>query len=298
MDIFISWSGARSLAVAEALRDWLPMIINAAKPFLSVADIDKGARWSSEIATKLEKAKAGIICLTPGNVGSHWILFEAGALSKTVQNTYVCPLLIGLKPSDVKGPLAQFQFTTTDKSEMLQLFKTLNSALGEAALPDSHVEKAFGLVWPQLEGHLKKAPPEEVKTAPERSEREMLEEMLELVRSLGRAGGVEVYEEVRRLTSSSPSGVQSLEDLIMTQLREVLRMRYGESSGNGSVYRMGDSFVVVLQTIKGFSWSDEFSADQQIAFVLSNLKARMMKAYERWLVGDTPPTSAAPERRD
>src|SRR5215469_4587723 len=121
MDIFISWSGARSQAVAEALKDWLPMIINAANPFLSVADIDKGARWSSEIAGKLEKSKAGIICLTPGNMNSEWILFEAGALSKTVSNTYVCPLLIGLKPADVKGPLAQFQFTMTSKVDMLQL---------------------------------------------------------------------------------------------------------------------------------------------------------------------------------
>jgi hypothetical protein len=56
MDIFISWSGKRSRAFAEALRDWLPMIINAARPFLSSSDIDKGARWSTEIAGKLEKA--------------------------------------------------------------------------------------------------------------------------------------------------------------------------------------------------------------------------------------------------
>lgn len=187
MDIFISWSGARSLAVAEALRDWLPMVINAAKPFLSVADIDKGARWNSEVAGRLEKSKAGIICLTPGNMGSHWLLFEAGALSKTVSNTYVCPLLIGLKPADVKGPLAQFQFTSTSKSDMLSLFKTLNSALSEAALPEAQIQRAFGLVWPQLEYQLKQPPIEEGKAAVQRSEREMLEEMLDLIRNLGRS---------------------------------------------------------------------------------------------------------------
>src|SRR5215471_4983691 len=180
MDIFISWSGARSLAVAEALRDWLPMVINAAKPFLSVADIDKGARWNSEVAGRLEKSKAGIICLTPGNMGSHWLLFEAGALSKTVNSTYVCPLLIGLKPADVKGPLAQFQFTSTSKPDMLQLFKTLNSALAESALPDGQIDKAFGLVWPQFEEQLKKSPTEEGQAPLQRSEREMLEEMLDL----------------------------------------------------------------------------------------------------------------------
>src|SRR6185312_4306381 len=109
MDIFISWSGKRSRAFAEALRDWLPMIINAARPFLSSSDIDKGARWSTEIASRLEKARAGIICLTPGNMQSEWILFEAGALSKTLADTYVCTLLIDMKPTDVKGPLSQFQ---------------------------------------------------------------------------------------------------------------------------------------------------------------------------------------------
>jgi len=57
MDIFISWSGPRSGAVAEALKKWLPMIVNAFKPWLSSADIDKGARWSTDVAAKLQAAK-------------------------------------------------------------------------------------------------------------------------------------------------------------------------------------------------------------------------------------------------
>jgi hypothetical protein len=97
MDVFISWSGERSRVAAEALRAWLPKIINAIKPWLSSADIDKGARWSTDVASRLEAAKAGIICLTQNNLHSDWILFEAGALSKTLQNTYVCPFLIGLE---------------------------------------------------------------------------------------------------------------------------------------------------------------------------------------------------------
>ena len=83
MDLFISWSGARSGAAAEALRDWLPKVVNEIKPWLSSADIDKGARWSSDIAVRLQSARAGIICLTPGNLRSEWILFEAGALSRS-----------------------------------------------------------------------------------------------------------------------------------------------------------------------------------------------------------------------
>lgn len=50
MKIFISWSGPKSGAVAKALREWLPLVVNAFEPFLSSDDIDKGTR----------KARAGI----------------------------------------------------------------------------------------------------------------------------------------------------------------------------------------------------------------------------------------------
>jgi hypothetical protein len=186
MDVFISWSGERSRAAAEALRGWLPKIINAIKPWLSSADIDKGARWSTDVATRLEAAKAGIICLTPSNLHSDWILFEAGALSKTLQNTYVCPLLIGLEPSDVKPPLAQFQATKGQKEDILKLLKTLNGALAETALPEPHIEEAFEVWWPKLESQLRALPSEETKTKAHRPDRELLEELLGLVRSQNR----------------------------------------------------------------------------------------------------------------
>jgi TIR domain len=187
MDIFISWSGKRSRAFAEALRDWLPMIINAARPFLSSSDIDKGARWSTEIASRLEKAKAGIICLTPSNMQSEWILFEAGALSKTLADTYVCTLLIDMKPTDVKGPLAQFQATTTSEADMLQLVKTLNSKLGESGVPSAQLEKAFKLMWPELRTQIVNLPKETASKAPGRPAEDMLEELLGLVRNLSRS---------------------------------------------------------------------------------------------------------------
>ena len=186
MDVFISWSGERSRAAAEALRGWLPKIINAIKPWLSSEDIDKGARWGTDVATRLEAAKAGIICLTPSNLHSDWILFEAGALSKTLKNTFVCPFLIGLTPSDVKPPLAQFQATRAEKEDVLKLLKTLNSALGDNALPEAHIDEAFEVWWPKLESQLKALPAEDAKTKPHRPDRELLEEILALVRNQSR----------------------------------------------------------------------------------------------------------------
>jgi len=183
MDIFISWSGPRSRAVAEALKEYLPMIVNAFNPWLSAADIDKGARWSADLASALATAKAGIICLTPNNLAAPYILFESGALSKTVEKSFVCTLLIGMEPSDVSGPLAQFQATKPTKDDLLQLLKTLNKALGAAALKDAQIHATFDLVWPKLEEKLSSLPPDGPAGRPHRSERELLEELLNWVRS-------------------------------------------------------------------------------------------------------------------
>jgi TIR domain len=166
MDVFISWSGPRSQAVANALRNWLPKIINALKPWLSSADIDKGARWSSDVASRLSSAKAGIICLTPSNLHADWILFEAGALSKTLENTYVCTLLVGLKPSDLGPPLAQFQATKAEKEDVFGLLKTLNSGLGDGALADGHLAEAFEVWWPKLMAELDNLPADDVAKRP------------------------------------------------------------------------------------------------------------------------------------
>jgi TIR domain len=182
MDIFISWSGPRSGAVANALKGWLPKIVNAFKPWLSSADIDKGARWSADIATRLQAAKAGIICLTPSNLSAPWILFEAGALSKTLENTFVCPLLVDLEPRDVTGPLSQFQATRAARDEMLQLLKTLNGGLLEAALPEAHVDEVFEVWWPRLEAELKGLPADGPAQRPHRTDRELLEEIVDSLR--------------------------------------------------------------------------------------------------------------------
>ena len=219
MDVFISWSGERSRAAAEALRGWLPKIINALKPWLSSEDIDKGARWGTDVATRLEAAKAGIICLTPSNLHSDWILFEAGALSKTLQNTFVCPFLIGLDPSDVKPPLSQFQATRAQKEDVLKLLKTLNNALGEAALPEAHIEEAFEVWWPKLDQQLKSLPSDEAKAKTHRPDRELLEEILALVRNQSR----QTDQAIAAIEQSSPTRAPTPREYRRLEIRTAAR---------------------------------------------------------------------------
>ena len=78
-NVFIRWSGPRSKSAAEALKDWLPTILQTARPWMSATDIEKGTRWREEFAAALDTMKAGIICLTPENLAAEWLLFEAGA---------------------------------------------------------------------------------------------------------------------------------------------------------------------------------------------------------------------------
>lgn len=185
MLVFISWSGQRSKAVAESCEQWFSQVIQAVEPWLSI-EIGKGTKWGPEISARLEQSRVGIICLTKENLIEPWLLFEAGALSKT-KDAHVCTFLIGLKHSDVKPPLAQFQHTTTEKKEVWRLVCTINDAVhesGERALQESVLKEVFQTYWPRLKESLEKAAHMKISTqGPERSERDMLQELLNLVRS-------------------------------------------------------------------------------------------------------------------
>ena len=77
--VFISWSGEHSRQIALALREWLPQALQAAKPYMSEKDTEAGGLWDVILATQLEGSDFGIICLTPSNLDSRWLNFEAGA---------------------------------------------------------------------------------------------------------------------------------------------------------------------------------------------------------------------------
>ncbi len=188
MDIFISWSGERSRQVADALYEWIPLVIQAVKPWMSNADIERGDRWSSEIATSLEKCKVGLVCLTPENLHADWIHFEAGALSK-ITGARVVPLLVDLEPTDVDWPLAQFQATRSrEKDEVESLMKMINSGLleSEKPLPQSVLTSSFSKWWPDLDTKLSVIPKPSMSVQRQRLERELLEEILSLVRMMVR----------------------------------------------------------------------------------------------------------------
>jgi hypothetical protein len=110
-NVFISWSGDRSRLVAEFLRGWIYTVVQAARPWMSDSEIEKGSRSLEEITRALAGCKVGIVCLTPENTERPWILYEAGCLSKSIDDrTRLCTYLIGdMQPSDIRPPLGMFQ---------------------------------------------------------------------------------------------------------------------------------------------------------------------------------------------
>src|SRR5436309_49863 len=108
MLVFVSWSGSLSRAVAEALRDWLPHILDV-QPWISSSDILPGDQWFVQLSQRLERVDFGIVCLTKANRDAPWLLFESGALLNSLGRGRVIPYLIDCSPDDVTGPLNHFQ---------------------------------------------------------------------------------------------------------------------------------------------------------------------------------------------
>lgn len=176
MKIFLSWSGERSRAVAAAFHEWLPSLNPSFEPWMSEEDIEKGQRWSASIAGELAAGKVGVICVTSENAAKPWLNFEAGAISRTVTDACVCPLLLDFAPADLTGPLKEFQATRIVKAEVAKLIETINrplKAAGEKAFEPVPLERAFDRAWPELES--KQVPAAKSATgarpAPQRSDR-------------------------------------------------------------------------------------------------------------------------------
>src|ERR1035437_8403271 len=184
-NVFISWSGERSLSVAKALRAWLPKVLQVAKPWMSDTEIVKGSRGINEIARALEGMKVGISCLTPENLEAPWLAFEAGALSKSIDSkTRLCTNLFGgLNFQDVRPPLSMFQATRADKEYTRKLIHAINRAVQDAPISDLDLDELFDTMWPSLEKNHFAIPAPEQSVEVKRPVEDMVAEILDWARA-------------------------------------------------------------------------------------------------------------------
>lgn len=196
MKVFISWSGKKSRDVARAFGDWLPLVLHAIEPFVSAKDIQAGTRWQAEIAKELDDTDFGLICVTKENQSAEWLNFEAGALAKSVTSSRVVPLAIDLSPADISNPLGQFQAMKLTRNDIGEILTSMNEAC-PSPIKEANLRKAVEKWWPDLQDDLTKINnraygTEATSSSPTRSDRELLEEVLDSVRGFGRAPAASV----------------------------------------------------------------------------------------------------------
>ncbi len=167
----------------------------------------------------MEESDFGLIFLTPENLSSPWILFEAGALSK-LEKSKVAPILIDLEPTDVSGPIAQMQLTKFNKDECFKLVEALNRALDSRALDPSVLINVFEKWWPELNEKVQAAIQIVLPTSEpaRRPERELLEEVLERVRALQVRPPFGISPQRRQITPEELAARPSLSDVLVREL--------------------------------------------------------------------------------
>ncbi|WP_323615898.1 toll/interleukin-1 receptor domain-containing protein [Erysipelothrix rhusiopathiae] len=146
MKVFFSWSGAKSNHIAKHFRELLQNIYYDIDIYFSDQDIGAGDKWRSNIENGLDNNDLGIIFLTPDNLSSKWIYFEAGALSKVMSNENIVPIIYDLKPTDISEPLASFQAKSIEKNQILDVVLKIGKLM-QFQPNSSAIERAFDLSW-------------------------------------------------------------------------------------------------------------------------------------------------------
>lgn len=275
--VFISWSGERSRRVAEALRVWLPRVIQSIKPWMSDNDIEAGARWLAEVSKVLDDANIGIICVTPENLNSPWLHFEAGAISRALDESRVYPVGLGLTPGQIKGPLSQFQAVALDQPGVLKVLSSLNKLLGAAALPEPELEAIFSVWWAELEKRLSEIPKSEAPPVA-RSQSDQLEELLQLSREHLRRENVRLegamlmdgrMEAMAGLLKRSLDGLEPARAQLksIAPLMEGLSRALEESDGSGAITleNLGAHLPGLQSLVKSGAFKLDTSALQEMA---------------------------------
>lgn len=186
MKVFISWSGDYSREVAEKLSVWIPSVIQSVDIFYSPNDIGKGENWSNRLSHELEDCSFGIICLTPENVSAPWIHFEAGSLAKSMDSR-LSSIMLGVNPSDIKGPLSRFQNTKFEQTDFFKLIQAINDST-DKPLPPNTLKKIFEIMWTELEKEvqpiIKKYGDTPKKGDMQKSDHDAIQEILRIVRDM------------------------------------------------------------------------------------------------------------------
>lgn len=147
MKLFLSWSGDESKNTAERLKTWLILLFPSLEIWISSRDLVAGDRWHDQLSKELELTDFGIICLNAENSKSPWVLYEAGALSKSVDQGRIIPLLTGLNFADAPDPLKHFQAVKENREGLKEIIRAISVAMPENHRDDAALDTLFELLF-------------------------------------------------------------------------------------------------------------------------------------------------------
>lgn len=187
--VFISWSGQLSKDVAAVWRDLIQETFDTVEPFMSEENVGAGERGLAKIAAELSGTKFGVIVVTQENQNSPWLNYEAGALSKDVEDesVRVAPTLVDFeRKNDVSGPLGQFQASLLTQEGVEYILVEIAKVVGA---DEASIRKRFANSWRE-EYKARFSAAKDAgggqAVAVRRSNDEILDEILTVVREIGR----------------------------------------------------------------------------------------------------------------
>jgi hypothetical protein len=157
---------------------------------MSEENIGSGERGLAKIASELSGTSFGIIVVTQQNQSSPWLNYEAGALSKDVddETVRVAPSLVDFeRKNDVTGPLGQFQASLLNREGVESIVVEIAKVVGAE---EAAVRKRFANSWRQeYESRFMSAKTADVEqpVTKRRSNDEILDEILTIVREMARS---------------------------------------------------------------------------------------------------------------
>ena len=156
MQVYISWSGKISYRIAQLLRDLIRSIFPDLEPWVSAEDIEEGARWSPDLLKILDQADFSIICVDPSNFLSHWLHFEAGAITKSIKKWNIKVFLYELTQGELKGSLGLFQTVRIDKAEIRRMLEDIHANYIQVPISQMEVVAHLEDAWPEFRDEIAK----------------------------------------------------------------------------------------------------------------------------------------------
>jgi hypothetical protein len=131
--VFVSHS-SRDEALAKALIDLLRPALGLPPNQIRCSSVDGyrlpvGVNTESKLREEVNAAKVVIGLITPSSLASHFVMFELGA--RWGAGLFVAPLLAGVAPDELRGPLGLLNALSADtQSRLIQLVEDVAKQLG------------------------------------------------------------------------------------------------------------------------------------------------------------------------